>query len=462
MKKIQIVLLFSLAIITSCSNDPVFIEDPFVVAFKETSGKLLEIENERNIELLYSETSYQESSVNITITTENALYGRDFVTIPEAVGNKLSLPISVNEIENSFRIIELNNAFTDVMKITFSITSIELDNAIIQGNITHELSDSAYLGGTFSPTIGGPNEPNQVYVDLSSNKETFVARDSWDLGFYGGDDFRVVINGSLFMATSPLATTDINSVNSASVALLQSAIAVGTFNPDNEAYVDAPNGNILETAINEVSEDDSLNSVYLVNLGAEIGTSQSNIGSAVIAGDARGWKKIRILRNGDGYRLQYADLDAISYNEVEISKDVDFNATYFSFNTDAIVNVEPQKAQWDLCFTVFTNIITGAGSYGFSDFITHNRKGSVTSYSLVDNSISYTDFSSLNVDDALLEENQTVIGSSWRNVFTGTIIANTYYVLKDANNNYYKIRFLDLVNDSGERGYPRFEYKLLQ
>ena len=65
-------------------------------------------------------------------------------------------------------------------------------------------------------------------------------------------------------------------------------------------------------------------------------------------------------------------------------------------------------------------------------------------------------------DCALLEENQTVIGSSWRNVFTGTIIANTYYVLKDANNNYYKIRFLDLVNDSGERGYPRFEYKLLQ
>ena len=461
MKKLQIILLFSIAILTSCSKDALFIEDPFVVAFQETSGKLLDIDTQKDIKLIYSETAYEQSIVKIRITTENVLYGRDFITIPAAEGNELSVPININEIENKFQIVELNNSFTDVMKITFSISSIEQDNANIQGNVSHELSDSAYLGGVFYPTIGGPNEPNQVYVDLSSNKETVVRRDVWDLGFYGGEEFRVTINGSLYMAVSALTNTDINSVNSLSVATLQPLVAVGTFDPENKVYVDGPNGNILETAISEISENDFKNPVYLLNLGVEIGTTQPNTGSVAIAGESRGWKKIRILRDGNGYILQYADLDATTYNEISISKDADFNFSFFSFKTNKIVNVEPPKLQWDISFTVFTNIIAQAGSYGFSDFSLHNRKGGVTSYSLVDNTISYKNFTAINVNETLFQESQIVIGSSWRNVFEGTANSNIYYVLKDANNNYFKIRFLDLTNENGERGFPRFEYTLL-
>jgi|TARA_B110000261_G_scaffold135702_1_gene153277 hypothetical protein len=461
MKKLQIILLFIIAILTSCSKDALFIEDPFVVAFQETSGKLLDIDTQKDIKLIYSETAYEQSIVKIRITTENVLYGRDFITIPAAEGNELSVPININEIENKFQIVELNNSFTDVMKITFSISSIEQDNANIQGNVSHELSDSAYLGGVFYPTIGGPNEPNQVYVDLSSNKETVVRRDIWDLGFYGGEEFRVTINGSLYMAVSALTNTDINSVNSLSVAALQPLVAVGTFDPENKVYVDGPNGNILETAISEISEDDFKNPVYLLNLGVEIGTAQPNTGSVAIAGESRGWKKIRILRDGNGYILQYADLDATTYNEISISKDADFNFSFFSFKTNKIVNVEPPKLQWDISFTVFTNILAQAGSYGFSDFSLHNRKGGVTSYSLVDNTISYKNFTAINVNETLFQESQIVIGSSWRNVFDGTANSNIYYVLKDANNNYFKIRFLDLTNENGERGFPRFEYTLL-
>jgi len=461
MKKLQIILLFSIAILTSCSKDALFIEDPFVVAFQETSGKLLDIDTQKDIKLIYSETAYEQSIVKIRITTENVLYGRDFITIPAAEGNELSVPININEIENKFQIVELNNSFTDVMKITFSISSIEQDNANIQGNVSHELSDSAYLGGVFYPTIGGPNEPNQVYVDLSSNKETVVRRDVWDLGFYGGEEFRVTINGSLYMAVSALTNTDINSVNSLSVATLQPLVAVGTFDPENKVYVDGPNGNILETAISEISENDFKNPVYLLNLGVEIGTTQPNTGSVAIAGESRGWKKIRILRDGNGYILQYADLDATTYNEISISKDADFNFSFFSFKTNKIVNVEPPKLQWDISFTVFTNILAQAGSYGFSDFSLHNRKGGVTSYSLVDNTISYKNFTATNVNETLFQESQIVIGSSWRNVFDRTVNSNIYYVLKDANNNYFKIRFLDLTNENGERGFPRFEYTLL-
>jgi hypothetical protein len=112
MKKLQIILLFSIAILSSCSKDAVFIEDTFVVAFQETSGKLLDINIQKDIKLIYSETAYEQSIVKIRITTENVLYGRDFITIPAAEGNELSVPININEIENKFQIVELNNSFT--------------------------------------------------------------------------------------------------------------------------------------------------------------------------------------------------------------------------------------------------------------------------------------------------------------------------------------------------------------
>lgn len=462
MKKITLLVVTIIVFLTSCSEEPTFISDPFVVAFEKTSAKILDITNASEIQLVYSEMAVEDGSISIQIDTENAVYGRDFVTIPEATGNAVTLEIVSGETTNSFQVIELNDSFSDVMKITFSIASIDVEGANIQGNTFFELSDSVYLGGEFTPTVGGPNEPNQVYIDLSSNKETVVRRDAWDLGFYGGDDFRVAINGSLYMATAPLSNLDINSVNSSTVSLLQSVVAIGTFDPENEKYIDAPNGNILETAIDEISTEDSQNPVYVLNLGNSIGTQQPTIGGVTIAGEARGWKKIRILLNGDAYVLQYADLDATSYHEITIPKDSDFNFSFFSFTTETLVDVEPQKNQWDVCFTVFTNVLEGAGSYGFSDYVIHNRKGGVIAYSLTGSSITYDDFELDHIEEILFEETQNIIGSNWRSVFTGTVTPEVFYILKDANENYYKIRFLDLVNSTGERGYPRFEYSLLQ
>jgi len=460
MKSIQkIILLSFIAILASCSKEPVFEADPFVVAFKDLSEKISET---TEVLLIYSETAPEDGEIIIEIATENAVYGRDFITIPEAVGNTLALDIVPGATNNSFEVIELNNAFTDVMEIEFTISEVTITGSSIQGYTSHKISDSAFLGGDFSPTVGGPNEPNQVYIDLSNDQETIVQRDTWDLGFYGGDEFRVGINGSIYMATAPLSTTDMNSVTSETVASMQSSVAVGTFNSENINYIDAPNGDILETAIDEISENDEENPVYLLNLGYEVGTAIPNTGSVAIAGDFRGWKKIRILRDSEDYILQYADLDATSYNEITIAKDSNYNFTFFSFDEEATVAVEPEKLQWDLCFTVFTNVIGDSGSYGFSDYVTHNRKGGVTSYSIVDSEIAFEDFDYTDLDESLLQEAQNTIGDSWRNVFTRTVVDEIYYVLKDNNENYYKIRFLDLVSDSGERGYPRFEFYLLE
>ncbi|MEM5564228.1 HmuY family protein [Psychroserpens sp. AS72] len=330
-------------------------------------------------------------------------------------------------------------------------------------------------GAAISPEIGGSNQPNQVYIDLSTTTTTAVQRDSWDLGFYSGNDFRVVINGSIAMAVAELSVTDIDAISSSTqeVVDVQPQVAVGTFDSSNVAYVDAFDGNINGTAIEQISDIDSENNVYLVNLGNEVGTDTPTTGSVSLDGEDRGWIKIRVLKDGNNYLLQYADLDATTHNEITISKSTNYNFTFFSFNTETIVNVEPIATMWDLNFTVFTDeVFAGPDSYGayiYADFVTSNNLQNVGIYMIdteVDTQFSYDNFTFLDVDDFNFSTDQRTIGSTWRNGggpgALPSLKENVFYIVNDANGNYYKLKFLALTNPDGERGYPEFVYSLLE
>ncbi|CDF81089.1 heme-binding protein HmuY-like protein [Formosa agariphila KMM 3901] len=323
-------------------------------------------------------------------------------------------------------------------------------------------------GATVTPNLGGANEPNQVYVDLSTNTTTEIARDSWDLGFSSGTEFRVVLNGSIYMATAALSATDIDAVteDNTEVLTLQEQVAVGTYAAENIAFVDAPNGDLSGTAIAEVTEDN--NNVYLLNLGFGLSNESAATGSVAVTGESRGWKKIKITKSGNDYVLQYADLNATTHQEITISKNSDYNFTFFSFNTETVVDVEPKKSEWDLNFTVFTNEIQGYGSYGYTDFVANNLKADAKAY-LINNeeaTLTYDTFTLDDVNSTLFENDQRNIGSSWRNgggpSSLPSLKDSVFYIVQDANGNYYKLKFLALTNESGVRGYPEFVYSLLQ
>ena len=459
------VLLASLAVLTllSCSEDNDLVGDPFVVAFEQPDLNTSEMALQEVILMDYSKIAEQSGTFEITIDSQNALeYAVDYVTVPEAIDNVISMSIETGTEENSIVFETLSNNIDEATVISLTVTNIDYQYSNIQGNSQLIISSNISSSGAIEPELGGPNEGNQVYIDLSSRSTTEVQRDSWDLGFYNGNEFRVTINGSIYMATAALSETNIDAVSASGVSALQSQVAVGTFNPDNANYVDAPNGNILETAIDEISVNDAENPVYLVNLGYEVGTADANVGSVVISGDHRGWKKIRILRNGNDYVLQYADLDDTTHQEITISKNELYNLKHFSFNTNTIVDVEPQKEKWDICFTVFTNLIPGSGSYGYSDFIMHNRKGGALAYQVNTSDYEYDDFVLSNINEANFSEDQTVIGSNWRSVFSGgSVHTDRFFIVKDPNGNIYKLKFIALTNENGERGYPEFEYELL-
>ncbi|SFU32286.1 HmuY protein [Pustulibacterium marinum] len=464
MKKIYI-LLFITTLIFGCEENDDVPAQPFVAAFEKLSVNLSTITEDSEIAIVFSEEAFGSGEIIVQVSSGEAVYGEDYATIPATESNQIIIPFSEGDDQTSFTFQPLMYPYTiddNNTSITFEIIGINYSGySNIQGYTSTILSFETSLGAVISPEVGGPNEGDQVFIDLSTEEVTSAQRDSWDLGFYGGDEFRVKINGSIYMAAAELESTDIDAVSLADVEEIQSSVAVGTFDPNNEAYIDDPSGAISGTAINEISATDADNKVYLINMGYYIGTETPAAGSVAIAGEHRGWKKVRILQTSDSYILQYADIDATTHSEVTIAKNDAYNFSFFSLEDETVVTVEPEKTNWDISFTVFTNIIDGAGSYGYSDFVITNVVGGVTAYEMSTDDVSYADFSFENIDEINLSDDQRIIGADWRDVFSGGVYNDRFYVLKDVEGNYYKIKMLALLSESGERGYPEFEYQLI-
>ena len=331
------------------------------------------------------------------------------------------------------------------------------------------------IGATLPASVGGANQPNQVYLDLSTGTSTSVNRTAWDFGFSGGSEFRVVINGSIKMAVKKLETSDITLPQVIDVTV---TVGAGTTLSSN-GFVDNPTGILagagagIGTAIAEISANDADNKVYLVNLGNAVSTTAAATGSVSVDGEARGWKKVRILRSGNWYKIQYADLASTSFTEKTISKNEDYNFTFFSLTSGATVAVEPQKAKWDLNFTTFTNYLnmgSGEVTYGYSDFIVSNMKGGTQVYQVLTTAdVNYAAFTKANVVEAnftISATDQRVIGANWRNgggpSSLPSIKTDRFYVVKDVAGNYYKVKFLTMTNDAGVRGNATLEYAILK
>ncbi|ASK32546.1 hypothetical protein CEY12_21740 [Chryseobacterium sp. T16E-39] len=338
-------------------------------------------------------------------------------------------------------------------------------------------------GSVIDADVGGPTESDQVWIDLSDSKKlTTNKRTDWDIAFYTGDDYRVILNGSLAMAVAKIPNaTNINAVKESDVANLKGIVQVGTFNPANMQYVDNPNGNFLtqSSGIDAIKENDADNPIYLVNLGRNLADPNSNIaaGSVSLSSDPRGWKKIQILRAPNGYKIRYADLNDLNYQEYIITKDTEYNFNFFNLKTGTPANIQPKKKNWDLAFTTFTNEVvdpaTGlsAGSYFYADFIITNITSGVSAYQVtVTGSLdqAYNSFKLSNVDPTKLVSNdQRAIGDKWRTT-TGTsdvagafVYADRFFVLKDAEGFYFKLRFNKMKDPQGNRGHASFEFEPL-
>lgn len=354
--------------------------------------------------------------------------------------------------------------------LTFSVLSLLVFQSCIKDDET-PVYVAPFDGAIVNPEVGGPSEANQVWMDLSTGESTATERTKWDIGFYSGNEFKVIINSSAMMAAGKIeGATDIDAVTESFVDVLKTKVVVANYNPENAVYIDDVTGNYNTgyTAISEISANDAENGVYLVNMGSKIYSGDIPVGSVVTGGESRGWMKVQIVRNNDGYKIKYARLNESQHKEYIITKKPDYNFTFFSMMTDSEVSIQPEKKKWDICFTVFMNIIDGAGTYIYSDFVISNTLGGASAYQVVvpdgtSATEAYKNFKAEDVDSSKFQKDQRTIGGNWRLLGPGggNVYGNRFYILKDSEGLYFKIKFNRMTNEKGERGHPEFEYKPL-
>lgn len=468
-KNFILILSFVLLAIGACSSD----DDaalPNAVAFTSTS---LNLSAETTpIEIKFASPTAAAGSLTLTVTETAVANGTDFSTTPAVAANTVVVPFEKNVSTVSFTFKKIKEAIEGQVKnVVFTISSATINTVISENkSIQVNFNETASLGNALAPGVGGPTEPNQVFVDLSSGKMTAVPRVSWDLGFYSGTDFRVIINHTVRMSAKQTTSVNIDEVQAEDATMLVNGSGSIT-------QVDDPAGDITKTAIAAISATDADNKVYVINMGSNPGITNPAVGSeGTGTGPSRGWKKVRILRSGNDYKVQYADIGATTHQEIIVSKNAPYNFTFLSLLDKKTVSVEPQKAQWDISFTSFTNTTSmGAGlvPYNFADFVLNNVKGGAKTYQVLTTAFTYDSFTLANVDNTKFTDDQRNIGSNWRGTVSGTDAngnpvsgfaarSDRFFVVKDPAGNIYKVRFTAGVNAAGERGNPTFQYALLK
>jgi HmuY protein len=462
MNKIRPIALFSLAVlfITSCRKRDVAELADNLVYFEYASQGIEEANSSLTIKLKLVRATDKDVPVIINLTETGLVYGIDYITTPAAVSGKLTLTLPSGNNEASFTVTKVAGALFDGdEKIVFDLYSSAAP-IFIGATKKLEVTFKELVAASASLVIngGGTTYPNKVFIDLSANRQTPLLRTTWDLGFYtGADDYRVILNSSSAMMAKQIAKNDLNAVTAADTIGFSTDVTFSSTAPTTTslAYIDYPSGDLTKTAIATIAATAADNKVYIVNRGTGVGSPAP----------ARGWKKVRIIRNASGgYTLQHADIAATTFSSIDIAKDEAYFFKYVSFETGA-VNPEPQKKKWDLAWTYFSNIFNFGGEvpFLFQDAIIINRNVQIAR--VMTTTKAFADFNQADIAAQTFLTTQNAFVSDWRSGggpgVSPSVRTDRYYIIKDGDNNYYKIRFTALTQNS-ERGYPAYESVLVK
>lgn len=466
MKKLFYLFLFTaLMVFNSCSDSEDDVKLPDITV-NFTSTELGLDEDNQSIDVTINLSRKAESAIDVTlgVTATGAVYGTQFTTTPAVANDKLVVNIPAGSTSASFKLTKVDGAFFEgTESVAFAISSISTSNGVVIGDkkdatLKFEAIVSAGQQLTLEGKVGTVAYANSVYVDLSSNTQTPVDRTSWSLGLYGGSDFKVVLNGAYATTATASAKTDISAITLADAeAAKDIAASPMTTEGLSTEVIDSFDGDLSKTVFATISATDSENKVYFV-------ASEGNKASR------DQWYKVKISRNGEGYKVQYAKVSETTIKTIEVSKNAAYNFTFVSLEAGKTVSVEPEAKKWDIVWGY--NIGSTMGMpYFMQDLVLINNVAGTEAVQVMVADTKYEDFNESKLTSLTFSKARNVIGSNWRvtsNMGGSTaplgIQFDRYYVIKDANGFYYKLRFLTmgLANDKGDRGRPQIEYALIK
>ena len=278
---------------------------------------------------------------------------------------------------------------------------------------------------------------NQIWFSLNDSKViSSNFKTDWDLTFEcSANGYHVMLNGSKSMKCYKTNYSNLSEVSDTS--------GIGSL-----GKADMPSGNLDSTALGNWVAD---NKVYVINRGYNE------------KGLLMGYYKFKLLSvTATEFTFEYAEIKSGKVVQGTVTKDNAYSFIAYSFTTDQQIKVEPKKDAYDLCFTQYTHIFVDPFQYYLvTGALSNSYKTRIIR--LTDKS-----FSDITIADTLgrtFSTRRDRIGYDWKdfnlNTNIYTVNPKICYIISDSKNFFYKLHFIDFVNNTGTKGYPKFQFQKL-
>lgn len=146
--------------------------------------------------IVFSHTVKGSGTIEISMTSANAIYGTHYVTVPEAVNGKITLPVEEGEDHVQFKVIPLNDSqYNGNRNINYLISNVA--GLMIKGDqLTHQLTitddelEGKYKGYTI---VAGNWSYKRIY---EYNEDGTVSKINWEQNtpYYSGGTYNFHYN----------------------------------------------------------------------------------------------------------------------------------------------------------------------------------------------------------------------------------------------------------------------------
>lgn len=329
------------------------------------------------------------------------------------------------------------------MKKTFLFLSIVLFSACLKEELPVPKKDK---GGMQTAQVEMGNDyENQIFYNLSAHKVTKkTSKYIWDIAFENGSNGKhIIINNGKNMRVFTTNETALDNVMSKNISTSQ-----------NRTY-DHPSQNMDSTGFGDWGNE----KVRIFDLGYNANGAQL------------GWYKMKVTDvTPTSYTFKFAEITDSHAQEVTINKKDknDYNFVYFSLANGQQQEVAPKNNKWDIEFTQYLQLLYDDDTDSYLEYLI---SGALINYLNGTKALKITEtgFEDINAglaSTSVLSSDYNAIGYEWKDYNFDTeeydIYPNISYIVKDHNESYYKIRFVDFYNKLGEKGTPVFEYEELK
>ncbi|MEM6268816.1 MAG: HmuY family protein [Bacteroidota bacterium] len=281
--------------------------------------------------------------------------------------------------------------------------------------------------------MGGDGRKNQIFFNLADTSATnTIDRTAWDLSFEASAEGWVIF----------LNTANCSKIYRTETSDFAGVSAIGQLPVHYDASSQSPDSTAVGDYRNQME-------VYILDRGFDT------------LGNPLGKVKFMVLsHSASEYVCRFADLNGDNLRDITIPKDPLRNRVALSLTSNTVVACEPETDQWHLLFTRYCDVIYSPvwdleTHYGVSGVLINRNYVAVA----VDTSHTFDEIDIALAAQQAYGDAADVIGYNWK-FFDGqdyTIDFNRNFVLRDADQRYFKLRFLDFVNADRQSGYPRFE-----